>query len=523
MGISGVTELQGCNPGRPCRVAWCVCTDDDDTAAEASISDVSGCADSIDAQVRTVLGRVLAQRRSADAAFGYVEALAPGVKANCWQLAEAAGYESPYRMQALLSSYRWDWRQLRAELAALAREWLPCDEDDLIGPGIAFDETAQLKDGDATACAAPQHAGCTGHVENCVTTVFSAYVTTSGQARADFDVFMPGRWAKDTERRRAAGIPDGLKRKTKPRLAEDQLERLRKAGLPACRAASGEVYGRSSELRGACQAAGLPYVAIIPRDFRITLPSGAVIKAEDALADALFERRSCGDGSKGPRFSDRALTATASARHFLLIRRLLSRPDHPAFYLCRAPEETPATMTFFITIAGRRWPCEETFKTGKGVLGWDQSQARTWDGICRHTALAALARLREVAIRNGLCGDITPPPAPAAAGDHDGKAGDDEKKDDDEKKISDADLLIPLRDAAVPALPGQPCPPGIGAVKLTIAETARLVRPARQYAAGLITGARLAFHLRWSRWRRCHQARARWHHYSARLAAAAAT
>src|SRR6266566_3514091 len=118
MGISGVTELQGCNPGRPCRVAWCVCTDDDDTAAEAGISDVSGGADSIDAQVRTVLGRVLAQRR------------------------------------------------------------------------------------------------------------------------------------------RAAGIPDGLKRKTKPRLAEDQLERLRKAGLPACRAASDEVYGRSSELRGACQAAG---------------------------------------------------------------------------------------------------------------------------------------------------------------------------------------------------------------------------------------------------------------------------
>jgi len=60
---------------------------------------------------------------------------------------------------------------------------------------------------------------------------------------------------------------------------------------------------------------------------------------------------------------------------------------------------------------------------------------------------------------------------------------------------------------------------------LTVLRTwpSRLVRLARQYAAGLITGARLAFHLRWSRWRRCHQARARWHHYSARLAAAAAT
>lgn len=70
---------------------------------------------------------------------------------------------------------------------------------------------------------------------------------------------------------------------------------------------------------------------------------------------------------------------------------------------------------------------------------------------------------------------------------------------------------------------GQPCPPGITAIRLTIAETARIERLARQHAAGLITRTRLAFCLRWSRWRRRHQARARWHHYSTRLQAAAAT
>ncbi len=51
----------------------------------------------------------MAQRRSAGTALDYVRELAPGVKANCWGLAEAAGHESPYRMQALLRSYRWDW------------------------------------------------------------------------------------------------------------------------------------------------------------------------------------------------------------------------------------------------------------------------------------------------------------------------------------------------------------------------------------------------------------------------------
>ena len=118
-------------------------------------------------------------------------------------------------------------------------------------------------------------------------------------------------------------------------------------------------------------------------------------------------------GPRGPRLADWALAGTASPRHFLLIRRLISRPDQLTFYLCYAPQGRSATMTYFIAIAGRRWPVEETFKTGKDVLGWDQCQARTWDAICRHTALAALAQLRHAAIRNALCGDITlPPPLP---------------------------------------------------------------------------------------------------------------
>ena len=150
------------------------------------------------------------------------------------------------------------------------------------------------------------------------------------------------------------------------------------------------------------------------------------------------------------------------------------------------------------------------------MLGWDQSQVRTWDAICRHTALAALAQFRHAAIRNALCGDITlPPPLPAAAEEEEEK---EEKKK--KKKVSCADPGIPLGDAPVPARPRQACPPRIGAIKLTIAETARLTRLARQHAAGLITRARLAFHLRWSRWRRRHQARARWHHYATRLTAA---
>ena len=64
------------------------------------------CAARADAQVRVVLGEVMAQRRSVGTAFAYVAALSPGTRANCWCMAEAAGHEGWDRMQALLGSYR---------------------------------------------------------------------------------------------------------------------------------------------------------------------------------------------------------------------------------------------------------------------------------------------------------------------------------------------------------------------------------------------------------------------------------
>jgi SRSO17 transposase len=494
-----------------------------DTAAVAGIEALAECTAGADAQLRAVLRGVMAQRRSASAALEYVTALASGVKANCWSLAESAGHDGQSRMQGLLGSYRWDWKQLRDQLPGLAAAWIPDAQQDLIGPGIAIDETAQLKKGDATACVAPQHAGCTGTVENCVTTVFCAYVTANGQAWVDFDVYLPERWAQDLPRRRVAGIPDDLEFSTKPQLAMNQLDRLVAAELRAGWVAFDEVYGRSEALRKKTARAGLAYVGIIPCDYRVRLPCGTTIRADQAVAEAVFERRSCGNGSKGPRYSDWAMTATATPGQYLLIRRLSSRPDSHTFYLCWAPPDHPASMTYFITIAGRRRPVEETFKTGKDVFGWDQTQARTWNGTCRHTALAALAQLRAAAIRNAITGGITLPAVNDAACQHppdtNTAAGDSAV----DGPVSDADLQIPLGDAPVPARGGQPCPPDISPIKLSIAEATRLATLTARYTTGLITRARLAFALRWSRRRRRHQATARWHHYNTRLIAATET
>jgi hypothetical protein len=486
-------------------------TADDATAAVASIEDAAECGERADALVSRVLGGIMRQARSVVTAVDYVVALSRDTRANAWELAEEAGHAGPHRMHALLSRYRWSWQDLREQLAPLAAACLPDDPADLIGPGLALDETADLRKGSSTACVAPQHAGVTGKVENCVTWVFTALVTACGQAWADFDIYMPQSWARDPERREKAGIPAGLAFATKPELAIEQARRVMASGIRVLWAAADEVYGRCSEFRDALRALGLAYVVIVPCSQVIMLAKGKTARADQAFSGAVFERRSAGNGEKGPRYADWALAATADPREFLLVRRLPGRQKNQyTFYLCWAPEGRPATMTYFIAIAGRRWPVETTFRTGKDAFGWDQSQARTFTAQCRHTVLTALAQLRAIAVRSVLAGDITLPAAGPAQ-----PAGPETTPSDEPDS---ADLQISTGDAPLPVTAGQPCPPGIPPVKLSAAETARIEHLARDHKAGILTTARLAFHLRWSDWRRRHQARARWHHYTARLA-----
>jgi hypothetical protein len=104
-------------------------------------------------------------------------------------------------------------------------------------------------------------------------------------------------------------------------------------------------------------------------------------------------------------------------------------------------------------------------------------------------------------------GDPVPVPEPAPAAN----AGDDDVNSDD--------LQVRPGAVVVPTVPGLPCPAGLPPGGLSDAETARIDSLTRAYAGGHLTRARLAFHYRWSAWRRRHQARARWHHYSTRLVA----
>jgi SRSO17 transposase len=445
-----------------------------------------------------LLAGVFMQARSRLAAFAYIGALLaePGDRRSCWQLAEGAGHRSPRRMQALLAEHLWDWK---AALAAL-QQFITARLGDP-GAVLALDETAELKKGTATVGVARQYAGITGQVENCQTVVFAAYVTHRAHAAFDFRLYLPRAWFRGGARRARARVPGGVRFATKPALAAAMVTAAAWSRVPFAWVAGDEVYGRSGQLRQACEKAGKGYVLGVPVNFRVTLPSGrpAAISAVAAMVPAAaWETRSCGPGCKGYRDYAWAWAATASPRHWALIRRSLANPADLAFFYCHVPQGRPVTLTVLVRTAGTRWPAEECHQQGKGQTGLDQHQVRLWCSFHRHTVLSmcAQALLAVAAARQAPA----PPPAESRA-----PAG------------SSAQPAAWRDTGTLPATPGDRPPADPGMVKVSIPEARRLARLA---AAPLTRAAREAGYA-WSRWRRRHQARARWHHYHARLKAVA--
>ena len=487
--------------------------EDDPAAVPAGIGDRVAGVEQANALVSAALAGLLKRKRkrSIAAALMYILALGRDVRANCWDLSEKAGLEpGDETFHRLLGRYRWSWERGRDMLPLLAQQALGADPGagDEIGPGLAVDETADLKRGTGTACVSPQHSGVTGKTENCVTWVFSALVTATGQCWAWFDLYMPECWAADPARRKKAGILRDLRFATKPELAIAQVRIIVGKGARVCWVAADEVYGRSGDFRAACRALFLSYVVIIPCDYKVTLAKGtAKVRAKDAARDAVFERRSAGNGTKGPRWGWRALLATEDPDEFLLVRKLDREKNQYTYYLCHAAPGRPATLSYLVAVAGRRWPVETSFKSGKDGFGWDQSQVTTWTAQNRHTLLTALAMIRVIFLRSFLArGTTDAEPLPAPAADTEDTAG------------TSLDLRIQPGSDTVPAVAGLPCPAGIPPVRLPDTEAARIDALTRAYTGGLLSRDRLAFHFRWSHWRRRHQARARWSHYGTRLA-----
>src|SRR5512146_3521257 len=175
------------------------------------------------------------------------------------------------------------------------------------------------------------------------------------------------------------------------------ITRALDAGTPAGWVAAGEVYGQDPQLRAELARRGLGYVLAIRKSDLVLTPTGPLPAAGLAkrLPARAWQRLSAGPVAKGPRWYDWALTEAADPAvterqgpHWLLIRRRISDGEL-AFYRAHAPRPVP--LALLVHVAGSRWKVEDGFAGGKELAALDEHQVRTWTSWHRWTILALLA------------------------------------------------------------------------------------------------------------------------------------
>ncbi|WP_436847815.1 IS701 family transposase [Streptomyces avermitilis] len=335
-------------------------------------------------------GRADLRRRMRD----YVRALlGPVGRKNGWQLAEHAGHRTPDGLQRLLNGATWNADDVRDDLQTYVADNLGEADGVLI-----LDDTGFVKKGTTSAGVQRQYSGTAGRTENCQIGVFAAYATTRGRALVDRELYLPKSWTDDRERCRAAKIPDERTFATKPELARAMVLRALASPLPIGWVTADAAYGQEWRFRRMLEETAVGYVLAVPKSHQVPR-FGRVDHLFTQAPDAAWEKRSCGDGAKGPRVYHWAAVQLPVIEDFdgerpthhrwALARRSISRPDEIAYYLGYAPVGT--CVDRLVSVAGRRWAIEECFQAAKNECGLDQYEVRRYVGWTRHITLAMLA------------------------------------------------------------------------------------------------------------------------------------
>jgi SRSO17 transposase len=359
--------------------------------------------DGLMAQIAGRFVRVEPRRTARDLVLGLLSAVE---RKNSWWLAEQAGHTGPQTMQRLLRTAMWDADALRNDVREFVVTRLGHPDAVLIP-----DETGFLKKGRRSVGVQRQYSGTAGRIENSQVAVFLSYASPLGRALIDRQIYLPSSWTNDPDRRVAAGIPDRVQFATKPELALHMITDAVTAGDHPSWVASDELYGDNGAFRTGIQALGLGYVLAVSRDHLIPIDRGKYRVRADRLAtelpDTAWHRYSAGTGSKGPRWYDWAWIDAATPGqpgHSVLIRRNPSTGEL-AYYRCWT--STPVPLTTLVRVAGMRWAVEEGFQAGKGQVGLDHYQVRTWTAWYRFITLAMLALAFLM-----ICAAAATPPTP---------------------------------------------------------------------------------------------------------------
>jgi len=299
---------------------------------------------------------------------------------------------------------------------------------------VIVDGSGFPKQGNHSVGVAAQYCGHLGKVANCQEGVFLVYVSSQGYAFVDERLYLPGCWFTEAYRQRwkACRIPEEVRFQTEPQLALEMIrELIARAVIPFRWVTADASYGKNLDFLEEIARLGKWAFIEVPADTRVWLRTPRVeppgrslwgaprrkprvvrtaprpVAVRDLIAHGAtvkWTRAQIKEGSKGPLVADFAFLRVTAIRDdlpgprlWLVFQRTLGPKPKLKFYFSTAP--STCLPQEFIRMSGRRWPVETTLEEGKGEVGLDHNETRTWPGWHHHLSHAFLAQLFLVHLR----------------------------------------------------------------------------------------------------------------------------
>jgi SRSO17 transposase len=306
----------------------------------------------------------------------------------------------------------WDHEPLRDELARQVGEQL--GEEDAV---IVFDPSGFPKSGKESVGAARQWCGRLGKVDNCQVAVYLGYASSKEHALVDTRLFLPKEWTQNKARREKAGVPKGVRYRTRHQLC---LEMLAEHGdrLPHAWVAGDDEMGRPYWFRKRLNTLGERYLLAVAcntqiRDLEVDPPAYSgrgrypkrpwtrVDEWAATLGKRDWTRIDVRDGSKGPlivEVAKRRVVARTEKRQegheeTLVVICFRDRDNRRVlqtdYYLSNASADTEKAE--FARVAKAEHRVEECIQRAKSEAGLADYEVRNWKGWHHHQILSLIA------------------------------------------------------------------------------------------------------------------------------------
>jgi len=326
-------------------------------------------------------------------------------------------------VQQFIGQGTWPVQPILERHQQLVADWLGEPTGVVIVDGSGFP-----KRGAHSVGVAHQYCGHLGKVANCQEGVFAVYVSSRGYTFLDERLYMPECWfgGDYRERWQTGGIPEDLRFQTEPELGLEMVRGLVTRGVvPFQWVTADEHFGQNPGFLDEISASGKWYLAEVPADTRAWLHTPAVEppgrgligrprtrprvvrntpppremrELAMRLPKSAWTRWTIKEGSKGPLVAEFAFLRVTTVRDRLpgprlwaIFRRRPGPQPEFKFYLSNAPTTCPQRE--LVRLSGLRWPVETALEEGKGEVGMDHYETRSWWGWHHHMTHTFLAHL----------------------------------------------------------------------------------------------------------------------------------